>query len=411
MPSSSLIPEDESVLFTTAGMQQFKSYYLNEESPYGNRAASIQKCLRTSDIEEVGDESHLTFFEMLGNFSFNFPQGEGSYFKEEAIKAGYDLIVGEFKVPLENVKISVFRGSPENNVPEDRESFEIWKSLGIPEDKILFGSIGDNFWGPTGDKGPCGPTTEIHINDLEVWNIVFNEYFCNASRESLLKGEADLVPLHRKGVDTGMGLERLVMILQGKSNVFETDLFIPLITEIRGKDLYDYESNKRSERIIADHLKAAAFIISDGQNPSNLGRGYVLRRLIRRIMSHSKKLNLPADFLERSLKTLGNIYEEEYPELEKKSGEILNVFNQEFEKFEKVLDKGIKEFEKGIVKFDKSIPGEYAFGFQQSAGVTFDIMQDIAKELGKEINKEEFKEEEQKHKEVSKASQDRKFKR
>lgn len=415
VPSSSLIPEDQSVLFTTAGMQQFKNYYLNTDSPYGNKIASIQKCLRTSDIDEVGDESHLTFFEMLGNFSFNFPEGEDSYFKEEAIKHGYDLIVRGFKIPVENIRISVFKGSPENNVPEDRESFEIWKSLGVPEDKIFFGDINDNFWGPTGDKGPCGPTTEIHIQGLEVWNIVFNEYFCNGSREDLLKGRADLVPLKRKGVDTGMGLERLVMILQGRKNLFETDLFTPLMTEIRGKELYDYESNIRSERIIADHIKAGAFIILDGENPSNLGRGYILRRLIRKVIRYSKKLNLPSDFLERSIRALLNTYEEEYPEMAKGSNRISSIFNEEFEKFEKLLNKEIPRIEKEIDKFKsegfKFLPGGYVFNIQSSIGVGLDIMEDIAREKGIEINMEEFKKEEQKHKEISRISQEKKFKK
>lgn len=415
VPSSSLIPEDKSVLFTSAGMQQFKKYYLDSDSPYGNRAASIQKCIRTTDIDEVGDGSHLTFFEMLGNFSFRFPKGDSSYFKEEAIKLGYELMVNELGISLENIKISVFKGDPKNNVPEDRESLEIWKSLGIPEDKIFFGSIEDNFWGPTGSEGPCGPTTEIHIGGLEIWNIVFNEYYCDAPREDLLKGEANLMPLERKGVDTGMGLERLVMIMQGKRSVFETDLFSPIITELRGKNLYDYEANGRSERIIADHLKASVFIVSNGIAPSNIGRGYILRRLIRKIMRHSKKLNLPEDFLQRSLKTIINIYKGQYPDLEKSKDKILTVFNEEFDKFKKVLSKEIPKIEKDIEelknKGQKTIPGYYIFGVQQSSGVTLDIMEDIAREKNMEIDIKGFQEEEKKHKEVSKISQEKKFKK
>lgn len=414
MSSSSLVSEDQSVLFTTAGMQQFKKYYLDSDSPYGNRVASIQKCLRTVDIDEVGDESHLTFFEMLGNFSFNFPEGEDSYFKEEAIKFGYELIVKEFGISLERIKISVFRGDPKNNVPEDKESLKIWKSLGISEDKIFFGDIGDNFWGPTGDSGPCGPTTEIHIDGIEVWNIVFNEYLCDTSRENLLKGSAKLVPLKRKGVDTGMGLERLILVLQNQKSVFETDLFASIMTKLRSRNLYDYQFNQKPERIIMDHLKAGAFIISDGVMPSNVERGYVLRRLIRKIMRYSKKLNLPDDFLESSLETMINIYKEYYPDLQKNKEKILEVFNEEFQKFGKALDRGIKEFEKGIMKFKNQgemIPGAYAFNTQQSLGVTLDIMQDIAKEKGIEIDIEGFKEEEKKHKEISKVSQEKKFKK
>ena len=407
VPSSSLIPEDQSVLFTSAGMQQFKKYYLDSDSPYGNRTASIQKCIRTTDIDEVGDESHLTFFEMLGNFSFRFPKGDSSYFKEEAIKFGYELMVNEFGIPLKKIKISVFRGDPKNNVPEDRESLEIWTSLGIPEDKIFFGSIEDNFWGPTGGEGPCGPTTEIIVGGIEVWNIVFNEYYCDK--------EKHLVPLERKGVDTGMGLERLAMVMQGKRSVFETDLFSPLITELRGRNLYDYEANGRSERIVADHLKAGAFVVSDGIAPSNIGRGYILRRLIRKIMRHSKKLNLSEDFLQRSAETIINIYKGQYPDLEKSKDKILTVFNEEFDKFKKVLTKEIPKIEKDLEelknKGQKMIPGHYVFGAQQSSGITLDIMEDIAREKNMEIDIKGFQEEEKKHKEVSKISQEKKFKK
>lgn len=407
VPSSSLVPEDPSVLFTTAGMQQFKKYYLDSDSPYGNRVASIQKCIRTTDIDEVGDESHLTFFEMLGNFSFNFPEGEDSYFKKEAIRYGYELIVKDLGIPLERLKISVFKGDPENNIPIDKESLEVWNSLGIPEEKIIFGDRKDNFWGPTGDEGPCGPTTEIYIDGLEVWNIVFNEYYCDKRKH--------LVPLSRKGVDTGMGLERLVMVLQNKKSVFETDLFSPILTELRGKNLYDYKANKRSERIVADHLKSGTFIISDGIIPSNVEKGYILRRLIRKVMRHSQKLNLPEDFLQRSLKTIINMYKEYYPDLGKKEDGILKIFNQEFEKFGKLLNKEIPRIEKEIEEFKvkgyKFLPGAYVFNLESSIGVGVEIVEDIAKEKGIQINMEEVKKEKGKHKEVSRISQEKKFKK
>lgn len=405
--SSSLIPDDPSVLFTSAGMQQFKKYYLDSDSPYGSKVVSVQKCIRTTDVDEVGDESHLTFFEMLGNFSFKFPESEDSYFKEKAIRYGYDLIVNELKVPLSRIKISVFKGSPENNILEDRESLEIWKSLGIPDDKIVFGDKKDNFWGPTGDEGPCGPTTEIHIDGVEVWNIVFNEYYCDK--------EKHLVSLQRRGVDTGMGLERLAMVKQGEKSVFETDLFAPLITEIHGKNLYHDEKNIRSERIVADHLKASVFIISDGVITSNLGRGYILRKLIRKIMRHSKKLNLPEDFLQRSLKTIINIYKEYYPELGKNKEKILNIFKEEFQKFGTALDKGLKEFEKikqSLLKNEqKSISGADAFGLYQNFGFPVEFTNELANENGLEVDLNDFKEEEQKHKEISRISQEKKFRK
>ncbi len=369
--------------------------------------ASIQKCIRTTDIDEVGDESHLTFFEMLGNFSFKFPEAEGSYFKEEVIKLGYDLIIDELKVPLDRIKISIFKGDFKNNIPEDRESLEIWKSAGIPEDKIIFGSREDNFWGPTGEEGPCGPTTEIHIDGIEVWNIVFNEYYCDK--------EKHLVSLQRKGVDTGMGLERLAMVMHGEKSVFETDLFTPLITEIHGKSLYHDEKSIKSERIVADHLKASIFIISDGVSPSNFGRGYVLRKLIRKIMRHSKKLSLPDDFLQRSLETIINIYKEYYLELKKNKEKILGIFKEEFQKFGTALDKGLKEFEKikqsALKNKQKSISGAEAFGLYQNFGFPVEFTNELANENGLGVDFNGFKKEEDRHKEISRMSQEKKFRK
>jgi len=279
VPSSSLIPTDPSVLFTTAGMQQFKPYFLGETSPYGKNVASIQRCLRTSDIDSVGDETHLTFFEMLGNFSF------GGYFKEEAIKLAYEFIFDELKLPADKIHVTVFAGDPSTSlgqgVPEDKESAEIWKKLGIPESKILRGGREDNFWGPTGVEGPCGPTTEIHIGGTEVWNIVFNEYYCDKDKK--------LIPLKQRGVDTGMGLERLAMVLQGKKSVFETDLLLPLIRKLEEKahtivDYAPYDKAPKRYRVFADHLRAVAFLIAEGIVPSNKERGYILRRILRRLM-------------------------------------------------------------------------------------------------------------------------------
>ncbi len=256
VPSSSLIPADPSVLFTTAGMQQFKPYYLGEKSPYGERVASCQKCFRTSDIEVVGDESHLTFLEMLGNFSFaasaeaSSEGGEG-YFKADAIKWAYEFLFKELKLPLGNAIFTVFEG--DRDIPEDKESAEIWGKLGTKEHQIKKCGRKDNFWGPTGEEGPCGPTTEIYVNGIEVWNLVFNEYFQDKSGK--------LTPLKQKGVDTGMGLERLAMIVQKKSNVFETDLFLPLIKEISSKlKAQNSKLDEKSVRIISDHIKSTVFL-------------------------------------------------------------------------------------------------------------------------------------------------------
>ncbi|TFG35104.1 MAG: alanine--tRNA ligase, partial [Parcubacteria group bacterium] len=269
VPSSFLIPSDPSVLFTTAGMQQFKPYYLGEKSPFGSNIASCQKCVRTSDIEEVGDKNHLTFLEMLGNFSF------GGYFKEEAMRLAYEFLFKELGMPLEKAFFTVFEG--DDKVPEDKESISIWKKLGIKEENIKKLGRKDNFWGPTGSEGPCGPTTEIHFYDAdgetEVWNLVFNEY--------LQDRNGNLTFLEQKGVDTGMGLEGLAMIHQEKDSIFETDLFEPIIKEL---DHISGEISTKEKRIIADHIKTAVFLISEGILPSNVERGYILRRILRRII-------------------------------------------------------------------------------------------------------------------------------
>ena len=278
IPSASLVPEnDPSVLFTTAGMQQFKPYYLGAKNPvedFGSQSvASVQKSVRTSDIDEVGDERHLTFFEMLGNFSF------GGYWKKEAIKYAHEFITKEMGLKIDYV--SVFKG--EIGIPADIESEAIWKSIDPNIEVKKFGR-GDNFWGPTGEEGPCGPTAEIYVDGIEIWNIVFNEYYQN-------KGKT-LEPLEIKGVDTGMGLERLAMVLQKVSTVFDTDLFSGLIRMLPGN------MEERKKRIIADHLRAAAFILGDdhGIEPSNVGAGYVLRRLIRRAVRYGKQLGVEENF-------------------------------------------------------------------------------------------------------------------
>jgi len=252
VPSSSLLPDDPSVLLTTAGMQQFKPYYTGKADPMASphpelggkplgakSAVSIQKSFRTSDIDEVGDETHLTFFEMMGNFSF------GGYFKEEAIKFAYDFIK---EIGLTIQYVTIFEG--DEKTLKDEESKKIWEGLGVRD--IREADRGENFWGPTGNEGPCGPTTEIYLNDIEVWNIVFNEYYCLADKS--------LVPLEEKGgvrgVDTGMGLERLAMVSQGKKNIFETDLFSPLI------DLLPEHMDMSTKRVVADHGRAVSFLIS-----------------------------------------------------------------------------------------------------------------------------------------------------
>jgi alanyl-tRNA synthetase len=423
VPSSSLLPTDPSVLFTTAGMQQFKPYYTGEADPlkdFGSlNTVSIQKCLRTSDIEQVGDNSHLTFLEMLGNFSF------GGYFKEEAIRWAHEFITREMGLKIDYV--SVFAG--EGNVPPDEESEKIWKSID-PDIVVKKAGREDNFWGPTGNEGPCGPTTEIYLNPIrdrlplgnhsrvfggavsngvngvEVWNIVFNEYFCDKN--------GNLLPLAKKGIDTGMGLERLLMAIQKKSNIFETDLFAPLIEEIRGKRLYDWEQNKSSERVIADHLRASAFLILDGVPPSNVEHGYVLRRLLRRAIRHAKLLNQPEDIYERVLHVLANrIYKDVYPELKSKQKDILEVILAEREKFSKTLGRGLREFGKlaeGMIsKGENIISGKDAFDLYTTFGFPIELIEELAKEKGLTVDVIGFESEIEEHKAKSRAGVEKKF--
>jgi alanyl-tRNA synthetase len=354
IPSVSLIPEnDPSVLFTTAGMQQFKLYYTNPQNAdkdFNSRnVVNIQKCVRTSDIDEVGDATHLTFFEMLGNFSF------GGYGKKEAIQYAYDFITKELDLKIDYV--SIFGG--EGNIPPDDESEKIWKSIDNNLKIKKFGKA-DNFWGPTGDEGPCGPTTEIYINSVEIWNIVFNEYYKNKDGKYKM--------LEIKGIDTGMGLERLLVQVQKENNVYETDLF--------------NNEKTKEERIVADHVKASLFLISDGVNFSNTGAGYVLRRLIRRAIGFSKQP------LTQEVEKIKKIYEGVYVLDDK--GEI----EKEENKFRETLKRGLKEFEKGM----------HPFVLFTSFGLPIDLIEELALKRGIKIDREEYEQKMQEHQKLSQTS-------
>ena len=397
VPSSSLLPTDPSVLFTTAGMQQFKDYYTGKSDAikdFGSpNTVSIQKSMRTSDIDEVGDESHLTFFEMLGNFSF------GGYWKKEAIQYGYDFITKEMGLKIDYV--SVFEGLPSAGVPADKESEKIWKSL---DSNILVkkADINDNFWGPTGSEGPCGPTTEIYVNGVEIWNIVFNEFFYPGSREELLSGKSDkkLEKLKTSGIDTGMGLERLAMVAQNKKNIFETDLFEPIIKKAR--ELIQGISTK-SERVVADHLRASMFLIADGVVPSNKEQGYVLRRLIRRAITHANILDM--NFDSKDLKSVTTPIIEtykNYPEL--KNEKVLEILSLETRKFRKTLENGLKELGK-----IEMVDSQLAFRLYESFGLPFEVIKDVAGEKAKSLTREAFDEEFKKHQEKSRAGAEKKF--
>ena len=381
VPSSSLLPDDPSVLFTTAGMQQFKPYYTgqaNAMKDFGSlNTVSIQKSMRTSDIDEVGDESHLTFFEMLGNFSF------GGYFKEEAIKYAHEFITKELGLKIDY--ISVFKG--EKEIPADEDSEKIWKKT-APEIEIKKFGREDNFWGPTGNEGPCGPTSEIYANGTEIWNLVFNEYYCHS--------DGKLEKLKTPGIDTGMGLERLAVAAQNKKNIFETDLLEPILK------LTPLELDEKIKRIIADHSRSIAFLVSDGVMPSNKERGYVLRRLMRRVITHNftakADLTLMHDIFAKIVEIYGPYY------LELNANTIIHEFDNEKEKFEKTLAQGLKESEKMTV-----ISAAEAFRLYESFGLPYEIIKEISGEKAKSLNRENFEQEFKKHQEKSRAGAEKKF--
>jgi len=390
--SSSLLPSDPSVLFTTAGMQQFKPYYLGKPSPFGKNVSSCQRCFRTTDINSVGDERHLTFFEMLGNFSF------GGYGKKRAIflaKEFLDLL----KIKIDYV--TVFGG--DENLPPDEETAKIWKRLGFSKEKgnLKFCPKEENFWGPTGEEGPCGPTTEIYSKGIELWNIVFNQYYHHQDKK--------LTPLKILGVDTGMGLERLAMISQRKNSIFETDLFAPLLKELNKI----ISNHQREKRIVVDHIKAGVFLISEGVFPSNVERGYVLRRLLRRAIRYGKLMKLSLSVFFVLVKRVIEIYQNVYPELRNKETDILTIFQKEAETFEKALERGLRILKKEISKIknqkEKVIPGEILFDLYQSYGFPIELTEEIAKENNLGLDFEGFKKKFELHKKISAKSAERKF--
>ena len=381
--SSSLVPPptDESVLLTTAGMQQFKPYLMGEAdalADFGNlRLASVQKCFRTSDVEEVGDESHHTFFEMLGNFSI------GDYFKEVAIPLAWNFLTNELKLDPERMFVSVFAG--ESGVPRDKEAIEIWQKE-VPGIEIREQGREDNFWGPPGKTGPCGPSSEIYYvlddgREIELWNLVFMEYFKDE--------EGKFVKLQQQNIDTGMGLDRLALILQKKASVFETDLFEPLMNTIHGlADLTDRGGDLKAEqlrsiRIVADHVRAAVFLVGDGVTPLNVGRGYVLRRILRRAILHGRLLGIDGYFLIEPVNRVLETYGDFYPELREREKEIERVIQDEEQKFSRALTRGLKEME----KMGKNID---AFVLYDTYGFPLELTQELASSRRLEVDVKEF---------------------
>lgn len=393
VPSSSLLPSDPSVLLTTAGVQQFKPYYTGQLDPmkdFGSlNVISIQKSFRTSDIEEVGDATHGTFFEMLGYFSF------GGYFKKETIAWCYEFLTKILKISPERLIFSIFEGS--DLVPQDNESLVVMKDLNFSKSKIKLGGVADNFWGPTGNQGPCGPSVEVYVDEIEVGTLVFNEYFCSEGREHLLAGRAKLEKLSQPGVDVGLGLERLVALVNGIQDIYMIDLLNPLIMEIK-KIVVDIK--ERVARILTDHIKASVFLIADGVRPSNKESGYILRRLLRRMMAYQIDFDAVATAAVAWVKeTYGAIY----PEVGE-DGRILEVLQAENTKFAKVLRDGLRE----LKKYDH-VGAKEAFYLYESFGLPFEVVIEMAPVAAKGLRREDFEAELTRHREISRAGVEKKF--
>jgi len=389
-PAAPIIPENEaSVLFTSAGMQQFKQYYLEPQKAPSPRIVSCQPCLRTTDIDEVGDETHLTIFEMLGNFSFGYPEVSGSYFKKETIEFAWEFLTKVLNIPPERLRVTYFSGDKE--IPEDVESKKLLLQItGLPQTKILPRDREENFWGPTGESGPCGRTVEIQMDGIEIWNLVFNEF---------LYREGKFLPLKYLGVDTGAGLERLTALLNNTFSVYEVDTLKPVEERIAVPSA--------KSRIIVDHLRAITHLIVVGVFPSNKEQGYVLRRLIRRTLKAGLDLQLREGIYKELFSLILSLWKDRYPSLQKKLPTILTVFEKEQQKYLKVLKEGIEEFQKLYQKDPNRDWGETAFYLYTSFGLppemTFEDVVKLRGQLDLESAWQGFREAERRHRETSRA--------
>ena len=413
IPSAPLIPEnDPSVLFTTAGMQPLVPYLLGEPHPAGKRLTDYQKCVRTNDIDEVGDNRHLTYFEMLGNWSL------GDYFKEESIQMSYDFLTKELGIPVEKLSVTCFAG--DEDCARDEVTASCWKKAGIPEERIYYFGKDDNWW-IAGETGPCGPDTEMFYDTgkpkcseecnpscgcgkyVEIWNNVFMEFYKDEN------GKYSKLKQHN--VDTGLGLERMAMLLQGKETPFETELFAPIMDKLVELQKVD---NIASRRIVAEHLRSSMMIICDGGRPSNVDRGYILRRLIRRMVRHMNKLQISLDELVTLIDLNVENLKEMYPSLEINKETIKTVIIEEKDKFVKTLVKGEKEFEKevGQVKAqgENIVPGKVVFRLYDTYGFPPEVTEELAAESGMSIDKKEFEKLFKEHQEKSRAGSEQKFK-
>ncbi len=420
----SLIPDnDPTVLFTTAGMHPLVPYLMGEPHPAGNRLTDSQKCVRTGDIDEVGDASHLTFFEMLGNWSL------GDYFKQESIRYSFEFLTDPKYLGIDPAELSVTVFEGDEDCPKDEESAQIWQELGISPERIFFLPKEDNWWGPAGETGPCGPDTEIFVDTqkescgkdckpgchcgkyFEIWNNVFMQYYKDK--------DGSFSPLKRKCVDTGMGVERTVAMLQGKKSVYDIEVFTPIIKAIEdlsGKKYRDDKTDDASIRIICDHIRTACFMLGDPKAvfPSNVGAGYVLRRIIRRAVRHGKKLGIEGNFLSRLAEIVIENNKAFYSELFEQRETILRELLAEENKFLETLKKGEAEFEKllpNLLKNPKKIiPGRVAFRLYDTFGFPIELTEELARESEMTVDREGFNEAFEKHQNLSRAGSEKIFK-
>ncbi len=419
IPSAPLLPEnDPTVLFTTAGMHPLVPFLLGEPHPMGKRLANFQNCVRTGDIDEVGDETHCTFFEMLGNWSL------GDYFKKEAISWSFEFLTGKkwLGIPVEKLAVSVFAG--DNDAPTDEEAAKIWLEVSKNQLKgrIDYLPKSKNWWGPAGQTGPCGPDTEMFVwvgqgeppkaikpgeladspDWVEIWNDVFMQYNKTA--------EGKFEPLKQTNVDTGMGLERVATVLQGHRSVYDTELFAPIIEKIETLGTVKYAENMVSYRIIADHLRAATMMAGGGVRPSNVDQGYVMRRLMRRAIRHGKKIGIEQHFTASIAKKVIHVLSDIYPELNHEEA-ILAVLAAEEERFQKTINHGLKEFEKLAEKIvDNTVTGIEAFHLYDTYGFPIEMTEELAKEHDFKVDKKGFEEAFKKHQDLSRAGAEQKFK-
>ena len=412
IPSSPVIPEnDPSVLFTTAGMQPLVPYLLGEKHPAGNMLTDYQKCIRTVDIDEVGDNRHLTYFEMLGNWSL------GAYFKEEAIAMSFEFLTKELNIPVEKLSVTVFAG--DEDAPMDTVAEQAWLKAGIPSERIYHFGKEDNWW-IAGEEGPCGPDTEMFYDTgkepcsdhcdpscgcgkyVEIWNNVFMEYY---------KDKNGYTKLKQKNVDTGLGLERMTMLLQGKETPFETELFVPTMEKLQELAKID---DINSRRIISDHIRSSMMIICDGGVPSNTDRGYILRRLIRRLTRHLNKLGISIEDFQGIIDITIDNLKEMYPELVENREKIHKVILEEQQKFMHTLENGEREFEKAVKRAREHgkdrIEGAVVFKLYETYGFPLEMTIELAKEQGIEIDVTEFDKLFKEHQEKSKMGSENKFK-